>query len=180
MTNYKLENGLLFMEKENGFVIPAMNEDTSDIIELEEKVSPFVYEEIIGDFVLSGKFMPKHMSFTDAFGIYIMNDEKYGYVKVDGYNGVSSVKSGIFDLFEMENPSESVGSEDIYLKLERRGNDFVSYYSTDGVNYTECGGFEFEAEKVKVGFMVSSFQGSQFLVEVTSIHREMKARKNVA
>lgn len=178
--SYKIKNGVLFLENGDTLVIPAMNDVTGENIILDEKVSPFVYENIDGDFEISAKFIPEHMSFTDFFGIYVVNGDCCGYVTMEAKSGRNCIKSGMVDVIEMENPKVIVDGAEIYLKIIKRENHYTTFFSKDGKQYIPCGEFTLILNDIEAGFLVSSFQGSKFQVEVQNICKHVKANKNVA
>lgn len=178
--SYKIKNGLLFLESNDMLVIPVINDETGENIILDEKVSPFVYEDIDGDFEIKAKFTPEHMSFTDSFGIYVVSGDSYGYVKLESKSGRNCIKSGMVDIINMENPKKILNQEDVYLKIVKKGNEYDTFFSKDGKQYIPCGNFVFDSDDIKAGFLISSFQGSRFQVKVHDIHKYVKQNKNVA
>lgn len=178
--NYKIKNGLFYLEDGDGLVIPTLNEETDDNVILDKKVSSFVYENISGDFEMSACFIPEHMSFTDSFGIVIETPDGCGYVKSEANEGGNGIKSGMTGLFDFENPKQFLGKEKVYLKIVRQGCTYNTFFSEDGKNYNICGSFELESDEIKAGFEIESFQGSSFAVKVTDIQKYANKKKNVA
>lgn len=170
MTNFKLENGLFFVEEDGAYAIPAMNEGTNGEINFEETLSPYLRKKMIGDYEVSAKFTPIHMSLGDSYGIYIYSNDDLVYVSLQETVDGSVIQSGAVDFMEAENPAVNVNSDSIYLKIKKDGDVYEEFYSLDGVNYVSCGKNVLESDlETKVGYQVSTFQGSQLYVKVTDV-----------
>lgn len=168
MRDLKLENGLLFMEESDAYVIPAMNGDTDGVISFEEILSPYLRKEMTGDYEIVAKFIPVHMSLEDSYGIYVYSNESQVYISLQETLEGAVIKSGAVDFMEIENPPISASSSAIYLKIKKDGAVYEQLYSFDGTEYISCGKNILSSDgETKAGYQVSSFQGSQFYVKLS-------------
>lgn len=168
---YTLENGLFFLVDDKGVVVPAMNDKTDNSIDFDTNVSPFLSKELSGDFEIYAEFCPFNMSLSDSYGIYAYtDDDRFCYIKMHSDLQGNSINSGCVDIMDFENPSILSVDENVYLKITRKGNHFNLSYSNDGENYISHGKCVLESDSpVRVGFQLSSFQGSAFYIRVRNI-----------
>ena len=170
MTDFKLDNGLFFMENGDVYGIPGMNENTNGVIDFEEILSPYLEKKMLGDYEVIAKFTPVNMSLEDSYGIYIYSNEDYVYVSLQETLDGCVIKSGTVDFMETENPAVNVSGDSVYLKIKKDGNKYEEFYSMDGVEYISCGKNILESElETRAGYQVRTFQGSELYVKVADI-----------
>ncbi|WP_302626557.1 hypothetical protein [uncultured Eubacterium sp.] len=170
MTNFKLENGTLFMEDSKEYVMMAMNENYNGTLNFKEHVSPYLRKEMIGDYEIEAKFTPMHMSFNDSYGIYSYCGENYVYIALQAGGDRNIIQSGSCDFMETENPLKSVDSESVYLRLKKDGHIYETFFSIDGHEFISCGKNILDSDFTsRIGFKISTFQGSEFYVKISEI-----------
>lgn len=175
--DYRLNNGLFFMVHGNEMILPVMDEETENSIDFEKNVSPFLFKSVQGNFEIGAKFSPVNMSLSDSYGLYGYVeklgsdlDENYCYITLSADMRGNCIKSGCYDLMKFENPDTLVPKGDVYLKMVRREDTFHVLYSLDGKKFVPHGKYIIESNSsVKVGFRLSSFQGSEFYVKMNDI-----------
>lgn len=169
MTNFKLDNGLFFMENGDAYGIPGMNENTNGVINFEEILSPYLGKRMLGDYEVAAKFTPVNMSLEDSYGIYIYSNDDYVYVSLQETPDGCVIKSGAVDFMETENPTVNVSGESVYLKIKKDGDKYEEFYSMDGIEYISCGKNILESDlETTAGYQVRTFQGSELYVKVTN------------
>lgn len=170
MTNLELENGLFFMENDDAYIIPGMNENTEGVVDFDEVLSPYLRKRMLGDYEVIAKFTPVNMSLEDSYGIYIYSNEDYVYVSLQETLDGCVIKSGAVDFMETENPAVNVSDDSVYLKIKKDGDKYEEFYSMDGVEYISCGKNIMESElETRAGYQVKTFQGSELYVKVADI-----------
>ena len=170
MTNFKLENGILFVEDGKEYVMTAINENYDGTLNFEENVCPYLRKEMIGDYEIQAKFTPMHMSLNDLYGIYSYNGDNYVYIALSTGGEGNMIQSGSCDFMVTENPMKNVDSDSVYLKLKKDGNIYETFYSIDGYKFISCGKNLLDGDITsRVGFKISTFQGSEFYVKISEV-----------
>lgn len=169
--NYILKDGLFLMESGEELIIPGMDEDYEDEINFDKRISPFAFQDVIGDFKIQAEIIPVNMSLGDEYGIYAFNEEnKYVYIKMVSDIGGNLIKSGCVDVMEQENPDVYVLHESVYLEMSKNNDKFSMAYSTNGKDFVGLGKVVLNDNRfLKVGFGLTSFNGSQFYIRVKDI-----------
>lgn len=165
--SYKLHNGLFFIEHNNTFFIPAMDEEHDGTLNFDKTVFPFLYKQMTGDFELCTNFIPTNMSLGDSYGLKAMVDNNlYTYITLLYSNEGLKIKSGICDVFRLEDSDKLVNCENVTLKIVKSNNIIETFYSLDGINFVSCGKNTMVCAEMSIGYTVSSFNGSDFFIKV--------------
>ncbi len=125
------------------------------------------YQELSGDFVVETKLSARPDTDHQMAGLMVREDEDNWDLLVYRHESSEKVQvrrnnGGTVATLK----SEEVEADPLYLKLERSGDDFTSYYSTDGSTWTQHHEWTHSlTDPVKVGLAAASASATDFVAE---------------
>jgi len=145
--------------------------------------APFYYEKRKGDFVMRVKVRPEFKKAYDAGGLFIYDSAKK-WIKLEfemtdlGYPSVVSV---VTDGFSDDcNGERQVETEEIWLQVARKGNNWVLYHSDSGKKWKMARYFPLKMkEEVRIGLEAQSPIGNGCKVEFSNFKIEDNKLKDM-
>lgn len=124
--------------------------------------APFVYQEISGDFVMQAKVSANFVSTYDAGVLLALDDEKkwakacFEYTDLGTKAVVTVMTNGKSD----DANGVNIESNEVWLRLSRKGNVFAVHYSIDGERFMMVRLTHIPmSETIKVGMVAQSPMG---------------------
>lgn len=153
--NHTVKDGELHIEAEaktDFFIDPENKKATA--------TAPFLYKEIKGDFVATTLVQPDFKDQWNASALFMMIDDKH-WIKFAFENSDATGKT-IVSVVTREVSDDANGailndSDQVWLKMIRKGNLYAMHWSLDGITYNMCRLAAMPiAEKVKIGVEAQS------------------------
>lgn len=153
--NHTISKGELQIEVEGStdfFIDPENNKATAS--------APFLYKEVEGNFVATALIQPDFKDQWNAGALFMMIDDMH-WIKFAFENSDATGKSIVSVVTRMvsddANGAILNNSDQIWLKMIRKGNLYALHWSKDGKNYKMCRLAAMpKAEKVKIGLEAQS------------------------
>jgi regulation of enolase protein 1 (concanavalin A-like superfamily) len=158
--NHTVTNGELHIETEGNtdfFIDPENKKATAS--------APFLYKEIKGDFVATTLVQPDFKDQWNASALFMMIDETY-WIKFAFENSDATGKSIVSVVTRLvsddANGAILNNSDQVWLKMIRKGNLYAMHWSLDGIKYNMCRLAAMPAtEKVRIGIEAQSPVGGK-------------------
>jgi len=153
--NHTVTNGELHIEVEGNtdfFIDPENKKATAS--------APFLYKEVKGDFIATTLVQPDFKDQWNASALFMMIDETH-WIKFAFENSDATGKSIVSVVTRMvsddANGAILNNSDQVWLKMIRKGNLYALHWSLDGIKYNMCRLAAMpKAEKVKIGLEAQS------------------------
>jgi len=153
--NHTISKGELHLEVEGNtdfFIDPESKKATA--------TAPYLYKEIKGDFVATAVVQPDFKDQWNACALFMMIDDTH-WIKFAFENSDATGKSIVSVVTRMvsddANGAILNNSDQIWLKMIRKGDLYALHWSLDGKKYNMCRLAAMpKAEKVKIGLEAQS------------------------
>lgn len=152
---HAITKGVIMIEAEGNtdfFIDPENKKKTA--------TAPFLYKKIIGDFVAIALVQPDFKDQWNAGSLFMMIDDSH-WIKFAFENSDATGKSIVSVVTRMvsddANGAILNNSNQVWLKMIRKGNLYAMHWSLDGIKYNMCRLAAMpKAEKVKIGLEAQS------------------------